>query len=73
MSVQLIETRTHVFEVETLPDGPGRIRREANVRLIAGPPLTAEQWGRIKECVVRDLIAAGCRVFAVIPIPREDQ
>lgn len=75
MSVELIETDTHVFEVEWTPgdEVPGRCRRSVAVRQVGGRPLTGEEWGRVKEAVVRLLIGAGSRVYGVTPILEEPE
>lgn len=65
MSVQLVETETHVFEVVTTPDTPGRCRRQATVRVLSGWDLTNEEWQRVAETLVRAFIAAGNRVYAI--------
>ncbi|HEY1188572.1 MAG TPA: hypothetical protein VGE74_13045 [Gemmata sp.] len=67
MSVQIIECERHVVQVEMTPDDPGYINRTLKLSLLSGPPLTDEQWGRVQEAVVRQLIGAGCRVHRVTP------
>lgn len=63
MSVDLIETGTgHVLELTvTYADGRTRWR----LALVSGPPLTDEQWLRVRRAVVRDLIDQGCLVTKV--------
>lgn len=65
MSIELIETDTHVFELTCDPgvETPGRVKRMLSIRLVSGQPLTDDQWVRIKQFVVRDLIDRGCQVF----------
>lgn len=74
MSVEIIETATHVFQVELTPDTPGYIRRVLTISLLSGPDLTDAQWGRVKEVIVRALIASGNRVHRVGAVhePPED-
>lgn len=75
MSVELIETDTHVFELTCEPgvEVPGRINRTLSVRLVSGPDLTDEQWIRIKQFVVREMIDHGCQVYRVGMLTDEDQ
>lgn len=67
MSIELIETDTHVFEITCEPgvETPGRINRKLSFRLVSGQPLTAEQWVSIKQFIVRDLIDRGSQVKRV--------
>lgn len=67
MTVELIECDRHVFEVTCEPgdEVPGVCDRTLTVRLLSGPALSDADWGRIKEAVVRDLIARGRRVYGV--------
>lgn len=61
---KIIETPTHVFEITVTPgdEVPGRVLRSARLSLLSGSPLTDDEWQRIREQCVRDLIAAGIRV-----------
>lgn len=65
MSVEIIETATHVFRIEMTPDDEGDIRREYRIEVLSGPKLTDQQWGRLKEWVVREMIANGAQVYRV--------
>lgn len=68
----IVETATHVFEATVEPDAPGDLERTLSLRVLSGPPMTEEEWGRLKEGVVRALIDAGNQVRGVTII-REDQ
>lgn len=65
MSTAIYETGNRVFEVNWEPghEVPGRCRREATIRQLSGPPLTAAEWAAVRESIVRELINAGCRVY----------
>lgn len=65
MIVALIELSNRVFEVTCTPgdEVPGVCPRTLGIRLLSGPPLSDEEWGRMKEGVVRDMIAKGHHVY----------
>lgn len=74
MTTDIIELADRVFEVTTTPgdEVPGVCRRTCTIRLLSGPPLTDEDFARIKQTVVRDLIDLGLRVYGMRPGDAED-
>ena len=68
MSVELVELENRVFEIEQVPDTPGVCARTITFRVLAGRPMTTDEYVRIKEALVRHIIGQGAQVRGVTPV-----
>ena len=65
MTAEIVETQTRVFELTVTPNAPRSGQMTIGVRRLSGPKLSSQQWGRMKEALVRTLINHRCRVYRV--------
>ena len=68
MSVEIVELGDRVMEIEQVPDTPGVCPRTVTFRVLAGRPLTADEYVWIKQALVRHIIGEGAQVLGVTPV-----